>query len=1033
MAPDFFTNSISTSGTIITDVRTWDEASSVFVQDNGRIVVVGSACAVESGDGDFVVVRYKSNGTLDTAFDGDGVVTTGFGTFDAAYDALVQPDGKILAVGFTAEGSGGADLALARYNIDGSLDSGFGSGGKVVSHIDGIMFEHPVHVAVQSDGKILVTSDSSGSGDFLLVRYDEYGALDSGFGSGGVLQTDIGGEDESDAVVIQSDGKIVVAGISYPSGYSGSTDFVIARYNSNGSLDTAFDGDGKVLTNFGGEESFGALTLHDGKIIVVGSSDAGGGSMNIAIARYNSNGSLDTSFDGDGRLITVLSGESDATSVRVQNDGKIIVAGVVQGSEGSSGSGDFVVLRYNSNGSLDTGFGDGGKVVADFGGDDTAKSVALQADGKIVVTGTTDKGSGVGDIVVMRLNSDGSLDESFGGGSAESHPEWDFYQTPTGLTLFPGQYAVLYVEAYAADADGDPVSYYGVPGYMDGSVFTPLPGMDTFPLTKQIDGLLSTVVLLPDTTPTGDYLFRIFADDDTGDSVPGVFFDVPVAIIDKSNFHELHFCDYGFPAWVRADWFRFDFFIAYTDFGYTVKTVLTWHDLEDGHERRESGMLSFGEVGNFNQSRFELLGTDTVALMGDADLDGKPDGFHSDDGVAVTFVWQPRNADGVVATFAVNAGSDSGSSGTLFDLDCNNAVDYARITEPDGLTIMQKFSFVDTDGNGQPDTIEIVSASVYLLTFGYDLPFTEYVYFDGHNYIEDGNFVAPLLSIDEESVSIYHYRGQGVIADADATDADGNLLVFTLVGAPDDGSGNPLFSIDAETGQISLTGAGEAWIHSASSTESFDLTIRVTDGAHDETARLSVNLRDTPEFYNGRVNVISCGSGEGVDGVSVTLTEKWATNATPATPATNEGYGQYGFSSLVEGDYALTVNRDVDDRDREAIDLEDVYTALTLVVDDFVDDKEQCHTSPYQYLAADIDRDGTVGFRDALGILKMALHREDAPAPEWAIVPESAGSEPMDHDNVIWPDADITVTMDQDKEIDLVGVLMGDVDGSWGA
>ena len=413
MTSDIIANTISTPGTIITDIRTWDEASSVLLQDNGRIVVVGSACAVESGDGDFVVVRYKSNGLLDSAFDGDGVVTTGFGLYDVALDAVRQPDGKLIVAGFTAADSGSSDLAMARYNSDGSLDASFGIGGKLVGHYPGLNTQ--ASGMVLQDSKIVVVSAASGSGDFNMVRFDDHGSLDTTFGIGGFVQTNLGGVDESDAVVVDSDGRIVVAGISYPPGLSGSTDFVIARYNSNGSLDTTFDGDGKVSADFGGEESFGGLTLQsDHKVVVVGSSDAGSSGMNIAVARYSSNGSLDTTFDGDGKLITLLSGESQATSVRVQGDGKIVVAGVVQASAGGSGAGDFVVLRYNSNGTLDTGFGVGGKVVTDLGGDDIAESVALQTDGKIVVTGHTSTG-GVSDIAVVRYNSDGTLDASFDG------------------------------------------------------------------------------------------------------------------------------------------------------------------------------------------------------------------------------------------------------------------------------------------------------------------------------------------------------------------------------------------------------------------------------------------------------------------------------------------------------------------------------------------------------------------------------------------------------------------------------------------
>jgi hypothetical protein len=185
----------------------------------------------------------------------------------------------------------------------------------------------------------------------------------------------------------------------------------------------------------------------------------------------------------------------------------------------------------------------------------------------------------------------------------------------------------------------------------------------------------------------------------------------------------------------------------------------------------------------------------------------------------------------------------------------------------------------------------------------------------------------------------------------------------------------------------------------------------------------TVMLNAPEEGCDCTLHVVCWSGGQGLEGVTAIMTE----NATSyETTGESQGNGQYGFDQLTEGAYTLTASKAVDFGDIDAITVDDALEALGLAVGNSGAD-----SSPYQYLAADVDRDGKVGFRDTLGILKMAFGREDAPEPEWAIVPESTGSEPMDNDNVNWPEENIAVTLDQDTQIDLVGVLLGDVDGSW--
>ena len=224
------------------------------------------------------------------------------------------------------------------------------------------------------------------------------GALDLPFGADGMVTTPIGpGGDFASSMAIQADGKIVAAGYSW----NGSDyDFALVRYNADGSLDTNFDGDGKLATDFGSsnDAAISVAIQADGKIV------AGGYSQNaitsdFALARYNADGSLDTSFDSDGMLTTNFGSSNDAAiSVAIQADGKIVAAG----HSYIGGNGYFALTRYNPDGSLDTSFDGDGMLTTDFGSsDDVAYSVAIQADGKIVVAGSSNIG---GNDLAIRLD-----------------------------------------------------------------------------------------------------------------------------------------------------------------------------------------------------------------------------------------------------------------------------------------------------------------------------------------------------------------------------------------------------------------------------------------------------------------------------------------------------------------------------------------------------------------------------------------------------------------------------------------------------
>ena len=395
----FGEDSFSSYGKVTTDFGGGSGGSSVVMQADGKIVVAGTSYASDniSGD-DFALARYNTDGSLDTTFSGDGKVTTDFGGDDGGNSVVMQADGKILVVGSTYNGSS-SDIALARYNTDGTLDTNFSDDGKATTN-----FGSGHCVVMQGDGKILVAgSESNDSGnDFALARYNSDGSLDTTFSGDGKVTTDFGGNDGGYSVVMQADGKILVSGATFVN-YS-SYDFALARYNSDGSLDTTFSGDGKVTTDFGegDDHGYSVVMQPDGKIIVAGFVFNYSG--DFVLARYNADGTLDTTFSDDGKVVTDFGGDDYGFSVVMQPDGKIIVAGLR--------SFDFAVARYNSDGTLDTTFSGDGKVTTDFGGYDGGYSVVIQADGKIVVAGSSGFSNFISsaDFALARFNSDGSLD-----------------------------------------------------------------------------------------------------------------------------------------------------------------------------------------------------------------------------------------------------------------------------------------------------------------------------------------------------------------------------------------------------------------------------------------------------------------------------------------------------------------------------------------------------------------------------------------------------------------------------------------------
>jgi uncharacterized delta-60 repeat protein len=326
-------------------------------------------------------------GDLDPSFGIGGKVITDFGTIDDAISdkMAVQADGKPVAAGYADDGPA-RDFALARYTPNGALDPTFGTGGKVTTDFFGFTDHAQAGLVVQPDGKLVAggsafTFTTGGNYDFALARYLPDGTLDDSFGTGGKVTTDLlGFDDQAFALARQPDGKLVAAG-------EAGADFALARYNPDGTLDSSFGSGGVVTTDFAGSvDRVEALALQpDGKLVAGGQAFAGAG-LDFALARYLPDGTLDDSFGSGGKVTTDLAGGDDAGffSVAVLAGGKLVALG-----SGFTGTGqDFTLARYNPNGILDPSFGNGGKVTTDFaGGDDIGISLVVQPSGKLVAGG----------------------------------------------------------------------------------------------------------------------------------------------------------------------------------------------------------------------------------------------------------------------------------------------------------------------------------------------------------------------------------------------------------------------------------------------------------------------------------------------------------------------------------------------------------------------------------------------------------------------------------------------------------------------
>jgi uncharacterized delta-60 repeat protein len=399
------------------DTITQAQATGSVIQSDGSILAVGTADV--NNKNQFVVARYTTNGALDTTFNNIGITTTSIGTTADGLGIALQSNGKSVVAGYTYL-SGISQVALARYNTDGSSDTTFGVNGVVTTSIANGASGNAI--AIDSSGNSVVAGavNINGVSEFLVARYTPTaGALDSSFNSSGSLpgttSTSIGYRAKASAVAIQpSDGKIVVAGYG---SFGNNDEFAVARYNTDGSLDTTgFNSSGSqpgvVTTQIGTiARAQGLIIQSDGSIIVVGNSDNA-----ICLASYTSAGVLNTAFGTGGIVTTSIGSRMKANAVTIDSSSNLIVAGFSDNY--------LIVLRYTSTGSLDTTFNSTGYALTSYQNTNVGNAVQILSNGDILIVGFADGG-----YLLVAYNGSGNIDGSWGSNGVVAQPPLVSIQT----------------------------------------------------------------------------------------------------------------------------------------------------------------------------------------------------------------------------------------------------------------------------------------------------------------------------------------------------------------------------------------------------------------------------------------------------------------------------------------------------------------------------------------------------------------------------------------------------------------------------
>lgn len=352
----------------------------IATQTNGKLVVAGESQSLNSL---FLIGRINSSSASDATFSGDGAVTTSFFSgYDAKARAVaVQPDGKIVAAGFTNSATG-YDFAVVRLLTTGTFDNTFSGNGRHTTDL-GSAYDEAWAVAIQPDGKILVAGKTfvTSHYEFAIVRYLDDGSLDTTFDDDGIANVNMASGCNAMGMVIQSDGKIVVTG---PAQNGGGNDIGVARLNIDGSLDTSFGTGGKTIVDIGSNDEPWGIAIQGTGRIVIGGQTNNDLSSDFGLIRLKTDGTLDSTWNGTGIQTTDFSGGDYLLSLTNQPDNKIVAAGMHYEASGLT----FCFSRYDEYGELDNSFGTSGKVQSTFGfGNSIIRAVTLQPDLKIIAGG----------------------------------------------------------------------------------------------------------------------------------------------------------------------------------------------------------------------------------------------------------------------------------------------------------------------------------------------------------------------------------------------------------------------------------------------------------------------------------------------------------------------------------------------------------------------------------------------------------------------------------------------------------------------
>lgn len=410
---------LNSDGTVDTSFNTTGRVYNTFISNFKKVILLtdGKILVIGEEKGEVALARYSTSGALDTTFDGDGMnyetVFTG-GLY--LYDVALQSDGKIITLSkfFSATNP---NFRIRRYNSNGSIDPSFGTNGQLFYDLS--YNETPAAIAVLADDKFYIAgSSSSGSTrNVFVTKHNSDGFLDTTFNTTGIKLTSFTGSTSSTTsdMVVQPDGKIVTSNQVYVAGVPR---IIMVRYNTNGNLDTTFDSDGAAVTittsGFGALTDGELKIQSDGKIVLMQTMQPiinGNSNQEILFLRYNSNGSLDTTFDGDGQLYySYFSLNDNATDFDFIGT-KILVCG---NTEENYAQNKIAIARLNTNGAFDNSFDSDGKLFYSFpfAGADNANCSKLQPDGKLIVGGNSYLNNS--NYTLSRYNVDGSIDTSFG-------------------------------------------------------------------------------------------------------------------------------------------------------------------------------------------------------------------------------------------------------------------------------------------------------------------------------------------------------------------------------------------------------------------------------------------------------------------------------------------------------------------------------------------------------------------------------------------------------------------------------------------